>query len=49
VLWNNNQYRFVENYAVNLDRDAFDQESRAISEIAQKFAQSLVANLLEGF
>jgi len=49
VLWNNNQYRFVENYEVNLDRDAFDQESRAISEIAQKFAQSLVANLLEGF
>ena len=28
---------------------AFDQESRAIREIAVRFAQSLVANLLEGF
>jgi len=50
VLWKNDQYRFVENYQVNLDTtDAFDQESRAIREIAQRFAQSLVANLLEGF
>ena len=50
VLWKNDQYRFVENYQVNLDStDSFDQESRAIREIAQRFAQSLVANLLEGF
>ncbi|HSP14143.1 MAG TPA: LptE family protein [Thermoanaerobaculia bacterium] len=50
VLWKNDQYRFVENYQVNLETtDAFDQESRAIREIAQRFAQSLVANLLEGF
>ncbi len=50
VLWKNDQYRFVENYQVNLDTtDTFDQETRAISEIAQRFAQSLVANLLEGF
>jgi outer membrane lipopolysaccharide assembly protein LptE/RlpB len=50
ILWKNDQYRFVENYQVNLDTtDAFDQESRAIREIAQRFAQSLVANLLEGF
>ena len=50
VLWKNDQYRFVENYQVNLaTSDAFDQESGAIAEIAQKFAQSLVANLLEGF
>lgn len=50
VLWKNDQYRFVENYQVNLETtDAFDQESRAIREIAQRFAQTLVANLLEGF
>ncbi len=50
VLWKNDQYRFVENYQVNLEStDSFDQESRAIREIAQRFAQSLVANLLEGF
>jgi outer membrane lipopolysaccharide assembly protein LptE/RlpB len=50
VLWKNDQYRFVENYQVNLETtDSFDQESRAIREIAQRFAQSLVASLLEGF
>jgi outer membrane lipopolysaccharide assembly protein LptE/RlpB len=50
VVWKNDQYRFVENYEVAPDTaDAFDQESRAIREIAVRFAQSLVANLLEGF
>jgi outer membrane lipopolysaccharide assembly protein LptE/RlpB len=50
ILWKNDQYRFVENYQVNLETtDSFDQESRAIREIAQRFAQSLVASLLEGF
>ena len=50
VIWKNDQYRFVENYTVAPDTtDAFDQESRAIQEIAVRFAQSLVASLLEGF
>lgn len=50
VIWKNDQYRFVENYDVNVTgADSFDQESRAIREIAVKFAQSLVANLIEGF
>ena len=50
VLWKNDQYRFVENYTVAPETaDAFDQERRAIREIAVRFAQSLVANLLEGF
>jgi len=50
VLWKNDQYRFTENYQVNLDQtDAFDQESRAIREIAERFADTLVASLLEGF
>ena len=50
VLWKNDQYRFTENYEVNLDTtDAFDQESRAIREIAVRFAEGLVTNLLEGF
>ena len=35
VLWKNDQYRFTENYQVDLQTaDAFDQESRAILEIA---------------
>ena len=42
--------RFTENYEVDVTTgDTFDQESRAIREIAVRFAQSLVANLLEGF
>jgi outer membrane lipopolysaccharide assembly protein LptE/RlpB len=50
VLWKNDQYRFTENYQVDLQTaDAFDQESRAIQEIAGRFAESLVSNLLEGF
>ena len=50
VLWKNDQYRFTENYEVNVNSvDAFDQESRAIREIAVRFAEGLVTNLLEGF
>ncbi len=50
VLWKNDQYRFAENYQVNLEStDAFDQETRAIAEIAERFAETLVTNLLEGF
>jgi outer membrane lipopolysaccharide assembly protein LptE/RlpB len=50
VLWKNDQYRFTENYEVDVTTgDTFDQESRAIREIAVRFAQSLVANLFEGF
>src|SRR5229473_5722136 len=50
VLWKNDQYRFTENYQVNLEStDAFDQETRAIAEIARRFAETLITNLLEGF
>ncbi|HEY6140190.1 MAG TPA: LptE family protein [Thermoanaerobaculia bacterium] len=50
VIWKNDQYRFTENYQVDVTTgDTFDQETRAIREIAVRFAESLVANLLEGF
>ena len=50
VLWKNDHYRFSETYEVNLaSTDAFDQETRAIQEIAVRFAEGLVTNLLEGF
>src|SRR5215212_1852797 len=50
VLWKNDHYRFSENYEVNIaNTDAFDQETRAIQEIAVRFAEGLVTNLLEGF
>lgn len=50
VLWKNDQYRFTENYEVNVvSADASSQETRAIREIAVRFAETLVTNLLEGF
>lgn len=50
VLWKNDQYFFTENYPISVDAaDSFDQESRAIREIAERFAEGVVANLLEGF
>ena len=50
VIWKNDQYRFTENYQVDVtSSDAFDQETRAITEIAARFAESLVTNLLQGF
>lgn len=50
VLWKNDQYVFTETYSIDPDAtDAFDQETRAIREIAERFARSLVTNLLEGF
>ena len=49
-IWTNDAYMFNENYSIDVAGvDAFDQETRAIEEIAERFAQSLVATLLEGF
>jgi len=50
VIWKNDQYMFNESYSINLQLgDAFDQETRAIQEIAVRFAESVVTSLLEGF
>ena len=50
VIWKNDQYRFSENYQIDVtSTNAFDQETRAITAIAQRFAETLVTNLLEGF
>lgn len=50
VIWKNDQYYFSENYTLSPEGlDAFDQETRAIQEIAVRFAESLVSTVLEGF
>lgn len=50
VLWKNDQYYFTENYPINPDSgQTFDQETKAINEIAVRFSESLVSSLLEGF
>lgn len=50
VIWKNEAYVFTQTYSVDVaGLDTFDQESQAIEEIAERFAQSLVVTLLEGF
>ncbi len=50
VLWRNDRYQFREPYEVPDGAEAyFDQEDEAIEEVAQRFAETMVADLLEGF
>src|SRR2546428_1501429 len=50
TIWKNDQYRFAENYQIDVaSTDAADQETRAITAIAERFAETLLTNLLEGF
>ena len=50
IIWANPHYDFTETYAIDpADTDSFDQETRAIQEIANRFATSVVSNLVEGF
>lgn len=50
VLWKNDQYLFRETYEIDPSEiDSFDQETRAIQDISERFAESVVTNLLEGF
>jgi outer membrane lipopolysaccharide assembly protein LptE/RlpB len=50
VLWKSDRYTFRENYPVDPSAaDYFDREDQAIEEAAQRFAETLVTNLLEGF
>jgi outer membrane lipopolysaccharide assembly protein LptE/RlpB len=50
VLWKNEHYVYRETYEIEASAiSSFDQETRAIQDIAERFAESVVANLLEGF
>jgi len=50
VIWENRHYNFTESYAVDPNSlDTFDQETQAIQDIAERFAESVVSNLVEGF
>ncbi|HVS65839.1 MAG TPA: LPS assembly lipoprotein LptE [Thermoanaerobaculia bacterium] len=49
-IWANDRYQFRENYEVEADAVGFfDRENLAIEETAEKFAESVVTDLLEGF
>lgn len=50
VLWSNERYVFRENYQVEVSETGyFDQEDAAIEEVAERFAETMVSDLLEGF
>ncbi len=50
VLWRNDRYQFREAFEVISDDSGyFDQEDQAIEDVAERFAETMVSDLLEGF
>ncbi len=50
VIWANDRYQFKESYEVeSADSDFFDRENIAIEDSAERFADTMVTDLLEGF
>jgi len=50
VIWKSDRYTFRENYPVNpSSAEYFDREDQAIEVASERFAETLVTNLLEGF
>lgn len=50
VLWSNDRYVFRENYAIDpSEAGFFDRENVAIVDSAERFAETVVTDLLEGF
>jgi len=53
VIWRNDRYQFREPYDVEGggegDDQFFDQEDQSIEEVAERFAETMVSDLLEGF
>jgi outer membrane lipopolysaccharide assembly protein LptE/RlpB len=50
VLWQNDRYQFRDSYQLEASELGFlDRETPAIEATAKKFAESMVADLLEGF
>jgi outer membrane lipopolysaccharide assembly protein LptE/RlpB len=50
MVWENDRYLFRETYEIDESaEDFFDRENEAIFQASQRFAESMVADLLEGF
>lgn len=50
VLWKSDRYTFRETYPVDPSSTTyFDQEDEAIDRASQRFAETLITDLLEGF
>ena len=48
-LWENPSYTFRENYSFEGSGSYVDRQNDTIDKVSEKFAESLVASLLEGF
>ena len=48
-IWENPAYTFRENYSFEGAGSYVDRQNETIDKVAEKFAESLVASLLEGF
>lgn len=49
-LWSNDRYQFRENYKLDVSAEGFfDLEDTAIEKLAERFAETMVTTLLEGF
>ena len=50
VIWENPSYTFQDNYSFSTSAASYvDRENEAIDRVAERFASSLVSNILEGF
>lgn len=50
VIWSNDRYTFRESYPIDpSEAGFFDREDEAIEEAAERFAETMVSDLLEGF
>ena len=50
VLWASDRYRFRDSYEIEASQgDFFDRETLVIRAVAEKFAETAVTDLLEGF
>lgn len=50
TLWSNDHYLFRQNYPIEVSETGyFDRETLAIDQVALKFAETMVSDLLEGF
>jgi outer membrane lipopolysaccharide assembly protein LptE/RlpB len=50
VLWENTAYSFRDNYSFSSSAASYvDRENEAIDRVSERFAESLVSTILEGF
>ncbi len=50
VIWSNDRYTFRESYPIDATSEGyFDQEDEAIEAAAERFAETVISDLLEGF